>query len=216
MKKKIIVIIAILVVLIGLFLIGTGFRKRTDVILFDYSVVEDGTAINLGVQVSSSMGYIRGFKDNGGGVKPHYLTFYSTFGGLNSSFGTVNSFVLELDPGDKEIYFNRPNGGYELVLVKDEATGQWIKPAKMGEVNSTFQAMILEIKDTYYLVEPVEGSQELKSADKITVPMKNLDPALEPEVGDIIEITYNGEIAESYPAQVTEVYGIKVVKEAEK
>ena len=30
-----------------------------------------------------------------------------------------------------------------------------------------------------------------------------------------IEIAYNGEIAESYPAQITEVYGIKVVKEAE-
>lgn len=40
--------------------------------------------------------------------------------------------------------------------------------------------------------------------------------SLEPEVGDIIEISYSGEILESYPAQITEVYGIKVVKEAEK
>ena len=93
-----------------------------------YSVAEDGTAITLGVQVSSSMGYVRGFKDNGGGVKPHYLTFYSTFGGLNSSFGTVNAFVLELDPDDTEIYFNRPDNGYELVLIKEEATGEWIRP----------------------------------------------------------------------------------------
>ena len=29
-----------------------------------------------------------------------------------------------------------------------------------------------------------------------------------------LHITYNGEIAESYPAQITEVYSIKVVKEA--
>lgn len=78
----------------------------------------------------------------------------------------------------------------------------------------SFQATILEINNQTYLVEPVEGSQELKSADQITVPMKNLDPSLEPEIGDIIEIKYNGEIAESYPAQITEVYGIKVVKEA--
>ena len=130
MKKKMITVIIIVVALVAAFLISTGFRKRTDVVLFDYSVSEDGTAINLGVQVSSSMGYVRGFKNNGGGVKPHYLTFYSTFGGLNSSFGTVNSFVLELEPDDTEIYFNRPDGGYELVLVKEEATGEWIRPTE--------------------------------------------------------------------------------------
>ena len=27
-------------------------------------------------------------------------------------------------------YFNRPNGGYELVLVKDEVTGKWIRPTE--------------------------------------------------------------------------------------
>lgn len=128
MKKRAITVITVIVVLVVTFLIGTGFRKRTDVVLVDYSVSEEGAAINLGVQVYSSMGYIREFKNNGGGVKPHYLTFYSTFGGLNSSLGTVNSFVLELEADDTEIYFNRPNGGYELVLVKDEETGEWLRP----------------------------------------------------------------------------------------
>lgn len=127
MKKRAIAVITVIVVLVVVFLIGTGFRKRTDVILVDYSVSEDGTAINLGVQVSSSMGYIRGFKNNGGGVKPHYLTFYSTFGGLNSSFGVVDSLVVELEVDDTEIYFNRPKGGYELVLVKNEETGEWLR-----------------------------------------------------------------------------------------
>ena len=130
MKKKVILTMAVIVVLIASFLIGTGFMERADVILCDYEVKENGSAISLNVQVSSSMGYVRGFKDNGGGVKPHYLTFYSTFGGLNSSFGTVNSFVLELGKDDTEIYFNRPNGGYELVLVKNIDTGEWERPAK--------------------------------------------------------------------------------------
>ena len=130
MKKKIILAIGIIIVLIASFLIGTGFMKRTDVVLVDYAVAEDGSTINLGVQVASSMGYIRGFKDNGGGVKPHYLTFYSAFGGLNSSFGSLNSFVLELGKDDTEIYFNRPDGGYELVLVKNVNTGEWIRPVK--------------------------------------------------------------------------------------
>ena len=128
MKKyltKVILIIAIIVVAIASFLIGTGFIKRTDVVLYDYIVAEDESEIILDVQVSSSMGHIRGFKDNGGGIKPHYLTFYSTFGGLNSSFGAKNSFILELDDDDTEIYFSRPNGGYELVLIKNVDNGKW-------------------------------------------------------------------------------------------
>lgn len=135
MKKKNIGIIAIavIVVLITSFLIGTGFNKRTDVGLIDYSVSEDGTELSFTASVTSSIGYIRGFKDNGGGVKPHYLTFYSTFGGLNSSLGAKSTFLLELAPEDTEIYFNRPDKGYELVLVKDETTGQWNRPNDITE-----------------------------------------------------------------------------------
>ena len=128
MKKKIFLTIAVIVVLMLLMFICTGFRKRTDVVLFDYSVSEDGSTISLEIQVASSMGYIRGFKDKGGGVKPHYLTFYSTFGGLNSSFGSINEIELELSRDNTEIYFNRPGGGYELVLMKDIATDEWIRP----------------------------------------------------------------------------------------
>ncbi len=124
-KKSIVIVLIIIIVLIASFLVSTGFNERTDVALMDFSVSEDGTEIILNVSVMSSMGHIRGFKDNGGGVKPHYLTFYSTFGGFNSSFGSKNRFKLELAPDITEIYFNRPNKGFELVLVKDEATGQW-------------------------------------------------------------------------------------------
>ena len=76
----------------------------------------------------------------------------------------------------------------------------------------SFKANVLEINDQTYLVEPVEGSDELKSSDRIVVSMKNMNPSPEPKVGDVIEITYDGSIAESYPAQITEVYGIKVVE----
>ena len=76
----------------------------------------------------------------------------------------------------------------------------------------TFQAVILEIHDDDYLVEPVEGSAELNSADQITVSVKNMNSSAEPEVGDILEIEYDGAIAESYPAQITNVYSIRVVE----
>ena len=80
--------------------------------------------------------------------------------------------------------------------------------------SSTFKATILEITDNSYLVEPIEGSNELRSSDQIMVAMKNLDSSLEPEVRDIIKIKYRGSIMETYPAQISDVISIKVVKEA--
>ena len=35
------------------------------------------------------------------------------------------------NPNDTEIFFNRTDGGYELVLVKDEATGQWRRASEI-------------------------------------------------------------------------------------
>lgn len=37
-------------------------------------------------------------------------------------------------------------------------------------------------------------------------------PSPEPEIGDVIEIEYAGEILETYPAQIADVYGIKVIE----
>ena len=51
MRKKCFIIVTIIVVIVTSLLISIGFQKRTDVVLFDYSVSEDGTANNLGVQV---------------------------------------------------------------------------------------------------------------------------------------------------------------------
>lgn len=127
-KKILIILLAVVVVLSSLYIVGTGFFQRTDVYLGDYSVSEDGKELTFNASVASSMGFVRGYKDEGGGVKPHQLTFYSTFGGLNSSFGAKNEFVLELDKDDTEIYFKRAKGGYELVLLKNAETGEWERP----------------------------------------------------------------------------------------
>lgn len=128
-KLLLISMITIILILAIAFFVGSGFTKRTDVVLTDYSLSEDGTEITLRTSVSSSMGYIRDFRDDGGGVKPHYLTFYSTFGGPNSRFGSQNEFVLEVAGEDTEIYFNRASGGYELILQKNVETGLWEEPS---------------------------------------------------------------------------------------
>ena len=84
-----------------------------------------------------------------------------------------------------------------------------------NEAHQVFQAEILEIHGGHYLVKPVEGSWELNSADRIEVPIRNVHPSPEPEIGDVIEIEYSGEILETYPARIADVYGIKVIKGTE-
>ena len=74
---------------------------------------------------SSIKKYVRGFKDEGGGVKPHYLKFYSAWGGLNSSIGAKSEYVLKLDPNDTEIYVYHGDSGYSLALKKDIESGEW-------------------------------------------------------------------------------------------
>lgn len=84
-------------------------------------------------------------------------------------------------------------------------------------VNETvLRARVLSVGDGVMLVEPVEGSAELASADRISVALEHMAPSPEPQAGDTVEITYNGEILESYPAQLGAVYGITVAEQAEK
>ena len=128
MRKISLIILATIIVLPIIHFVMTGFNVRTDIVLHDFLVSEDGSEVAFETNFLSPMGFIRGYKDNGGGVKPHYLTFYSTFGGLHSTIGAKNKFILKLDKDDNEIYFNRANGGYELVLQKNKETGEWVRP----------------------------------------------------------------------------------------
>ncbi len=108
--------------------LGTGFTKNPNVEIINYSVSENGKQLTFTVGIPFSIGYTREYKNNGGGIKPHYLNFYNTFGFINSSFCAKFEYVLELDKDDVEIYFNRANGGYELILQKNLETGEWIRP----------------------------------------------------------------------------------------
>ncbi|OIJ15296.1 hypothetical protein BKP35_04760 [Anaerobacillus arseniciselenatis] len=83
-----------------------------------------------------------------------------------------------------------------------------------------FVATVLENKETHLLVEPVEGSAELSSADKIMVYVQDTtllhsnDNSIaigDFKAGQLVEITYNGAIAESYPAQIHTCYQINLL-----
>ncbi len=92
------------------------------------------------------------------------------------------------------------------------------------ERESSFVGVVLENGQDYLLVEPVEGSQELASADKIMVSIgENTQLSLNGKtdaitVEDIgadsrVEIFYNGAIAESYPAQINSSHKIVMLED---
>lgn len=126
MKRKVGFIILLVLCIIILMVIASGFSIQTSAyITDDFVVSEDQSKITFKVGVGSSMGYVRAYKDEGGGVKPHYLKFYSAWGGFNSRIGAKQEFVLELAPEDTEIYVYHGDGGYELALKKDVISGEW-------------------------------------------------------------------------------------------
>ena len=105
MRKKICLVMLSMLGLIFAWMIISGYSYQTSAYITDQFVVsEDGKELKFTIAVGSPMGYVRGFKDEGGGVKPHYLKFYSAWGGLNSSIGAKSEYVLKLDPNDTEIY----------------------------------------------------------------------------------------------------------------
>ena len=84
---------------------------------------------------------------------------------------------------------------------------------ELPQAQRTVQARITEVEDRSFLVTPVEGAWELSSSDLFRVSITNMPPSSEPQVGDIVEITYDGYIRESYPAQFGTVYSMRVVSQ---
>ena len=78
--------------------------------------------------------------------------------------------------------------------------------------SASFSAAIIEADEHSLLVEPVEGSAELSSSDRISIPIEYMPKSHTPKVGDIISIQYNGEIMESYPTQLWEIYDIRLIE----
>ncbi|MBR5792298.1 MAG: hypothetical protein IKY34_04230 [Ruminiclostridium sp.] len=126
LTKKQTIAVLLVVVLALASIIGSGFAKKTDVIVYEYTVAEDGTSVNLVAAPTSAFGRARGFQEEVTDGN-HYLTFYRTFGFFGFHASEINH-VVEVAEEDSGIYFNRPDGEFELVLEKDPATGEWVQP----------------------------------------------------------------------------------------
>ncbi len=76
---------------------------------------------------------------------------------------------------------------------------------------SQFRAMVIEVHDEYLLVEPEEGSVERNSADRIEVYLQDKTSWPIPRVGDKVLVVYDGQLQETYPARITNVYRIEIM-----
>lgn len=134
-------------------------------------------------------------------------------GGGEHSVSNIGNYYLRIDG-------HRYMAGYDWLSSWPYTEGDSPLPygffgIEVPESYVSFQATILEINEYSMLVEPLPGSLELDSADKFSLPIKSMPPSPEAEVGDVIEIQYNGEIMESYPAQLGQIYGTAVIMEKE-
>ena len=77
---------------------------------------------------------------------------------------------------------------------------------------ATFRATVTAVENGGLLVTPVEGSAELRSSDCFSIGLPKMPAAPEPQVGDTLEITYNGDICETYPATLGKIYTVRVVE----
>ena len=77
----------------------------------------------------------------------------------------------------------------------------------------SFRATVLEVHQGYLLVEPVEGSPERSSADQITLSLQEKTSWPTPQVGDTVDVFYNGEILETYPAHISKLYRVEIISE---
>ena len=124
MKNVLMGIATTVALLVGVYLIGTGLMKMPNVFVGEHSLSEDGMTMEISAGVATSMGYIRDVAVKREGEKV-YLTFYSTFGGLNSSLGARSEFSIPLDEASGKIYVYRGGNDYELILRKNAETGEW-------------------------------------------------------------------------------------------
>ncbi len=77
----------------------------------------------------------------------------------------------------------------------------------------TFRATVVEVNGDDILVSPLEGESELNSSDQFSINGTSVQGTSLLQVGDVLEITYNGEILETYPAQLGKIYTIAKIEE---
>lgn len=84
------------------------------------------------------------------------------------------------------------------------------KQADSHDESHVFQAEVIEIDNGTMLVKPLQGYTEAEYSEQISVVMQS---SLEPQIGNIVEITYNGIMTEEAPPSPCGIKKIVVIEE---
>ena len=124
--------------------------------------------------------------------------------------------IVEFDNGTKNNVKDALTAGEITISDLDKFEIQYSKTEKSVQpgANPYFNAEVLEVTEKNILVKP-DDSKETKSADKIYVSLDVISEIPVPTInaGDRVRVIYNGEIAETYPAQINNVFVIYLLGE---
>ena len=125
--------------------------------------------------------------------------------------------IVEFDDGTKNNVKDALIAGEITISDLDKFEIQYSKTEKSVQpgANPYFNAEVLEVTEKSILVKPDDDSKETKSADKIYVSLDVISEIPVPTInaGDRVRVIYNGEIAETYPAQINNVFVIYLLGE---
>ncbi len=94
--------------------------------------------------------------------------------------------IIEKDVTDRETFDFKTNTNGSIDTVSHD--------------EHSFYGKIIEVSSSYIIVEPNEKEEERKSSDKFHIELKNDTTTY--KVGTNVNITYVGDINESYPAKI--------------
>ncbi len=146
-----------------------------------------------------------------------YIVAHTYDGQYTYTFKKVGQgLTFAADKSSQMPSFAYSSGAKAEVCVPDGAVFQLTesKDAQPG-TNPFFNAEVLEVSAGRILVKPDSDSNGIKTADKISVSLDVIStiPVPAVNVGDRVRVIYNGEIAETYPAQINKVFVIYLLSD---
>lgn len=197
MKRLIALLLALMCVL-GLAGCNSGNLDNTPTVTGFIKEIHDGHIL---IATSTSEGY------------PYGASFDITISTKNCDdiykpLTVGDEIIIYYDGNISESDPAQINTVYAIKLKVKASEGYFDSGSDLAAQFPHFMAKILEIHDNYLLVEPEAGMEELKSADKFEIPLDDVDNPTELQVDDSVLIVYDGEILETYPAKLGEVYSV--------
>ena len=96
------------------------------------------------------------------------------------------------------------------VIISNSAD-ETIAYSKSAKEDHFFKAEIIEMSEKALVIKPLDEYSESRSSDKISIPNWFAKDSV--KVGDIIGISYDGVILESYPAQLSKIFSMEYYDE---